>query len=124
MKEFITSDLHYFHKNILEFSEKRSVFDDVADMNDSLITEWNSKVGYNDTIYHLGDFSDSLEELLSIKLKDVDCNYVKMEKTSQGHFSEGLTEIYYVNDKKILEVFCKTVIDDCKIKLLMEVKGE
>jgi len=66
--------------------------------------------------------SDSLEELLSIKLRDVDCNYAKMEKTSQGDFSEGLTETYYVDGKEILEVFYKTVVEDCKIKLLMEVK--
>jgi len=74
------------------------------------------------TVDYANAISDSLEELLSIKLRDVDCNYAKLEKISQGDFSEGLTETYYVDGKEILEVFYKTVVEDCKIKLLMEVK--
>lgn len=74
------------------------------------------------TVDYVNVISDSLEGLLSIKLRDVDCNYAKMEKICQGDFSEGLTETYYVDGKEILEVFYKTVVEDCKIKLLMEVK--
>ena len=74
------------------------------------------------TVDYANAISDSLEELLSIKLRDVDCNYAKMEKICQGKFPEGLTETYYVDGKEILEVFYKTVVEDCKIKLLMEVK--
>jgi len=74
------------------------------------------------TVDYANAISNTLEELLSIKLRDVDCNYAKMEKICQGSFSEGLTETYYVDGKEILEVFYKTVVEDCKIKLLMEVK--
>ena len=55
--EYITSDLHFFHKNILKFSPKRECFKDINHMNEVLIQEWNLKVSEQDTIYHLGDFS-------------------------------------------------------------------
>lgn len=54
MAEFFTSDLHFRHKNILNF-EKRP-YDTVDEMNAKLIEIWNKTVGKNDTVYNLGDF--------------------------------------------------------------------
>jgi calcineurin-like phosphoesterase family protein len=54
-KTFITSDLHFYHSNILKFQSNRK-FDLVEEMNESIILEWNLKVSNNDIIYHLGDF--------------------------------------------------------------------
>jgi calcineurin-like phosphoesterase family protein len=55
MAEYITSDTHFDHKGILRY--ERRMFDDICDMNNTLISNWNKVVGKNDTVYHLGDFS-------------------------------------------------------------------
>lgn len=52
---WITSDLHFFHKNIINFCNRP--FNSVDEMNEKLIDEWNSKVKEDDWIYHLGDFA-------------------------------------------------------------------
>ena len=52
--KFFTADTHFNHSNIIEFCDRP--FKDVEEMNETLITNWNSKVGENDEVYHLGDF--------------------------------------------------------------------
>lgn len=55
MTLFVTSDLHFGHKNIIEYCNRP--FPCLKDMNAGLIEIWNSKVGPEDTVYHLGDLS-------------------------------------------------------------------
>ena len=50
----VTADTHFNHSNIIEFCDRP--FRDVEEMNETLIVNWNSKVGENDTVYHVGDF--------------------------------------------------------------------
>ena len=66
--EFFTSDLHFFHKNILQFEKDTRNFKDVEEMNEKLIEYWNSIVQPNDTVYNLGDlsFSSKFDDLISI----------------------------------------------------------
>lgn len=52
---FFTSDLHFGHQNAIKFTERP--FEDVDDMNNKLIENWNNKVGKDDTVYVLGDFA-------------------------------------------------------------------
>lgn len=54
MTDFITSDHHFFHKNILDFEARP--FDTNEDMHAGLIEAWNSVVQKTDTVIHLGDF--------------------------------------------------------------------
>ncbi len=51
---FFTSDTHFNHSNIIRFC--RRPFKDVNCMNETLIGNWNSVVGTDDVIFHLGDF--------------------------------------------------------------------
>ena len=57
MKTYITSDLHFGHSRIKLFCpEARARFsNDIDTMNEQMITEWNSIVNFEDTVYILGD---------------------------------------------------------------------
>lgn len=55
MTTFFTSDLHFFHNNIIQFCNRP--FDSVEDMNWKLIKNWNDVVQWNDHVWVLGDFS-------------------------------------------------------------------
>ena len=51
---FFTSDTHFNHENILRFCNRP--FKDIAEHDQVLIDNWNSVVGPEDTVFHLGDF--------------------------------------------------------------------
>jgi calcineurin-like phosphoesterase family protein len=57
MRTFITSDLHWGHKNIMKFCpQSRARFrDDVDYMNEAMVREWNEIVEPEDLVYILGD---------------------------------------------------------------------
>ncbi len=56
--EYLISDMHYFHKNILNFeSNTRGHFNSVDEMNEELTLQWNSVVSPDDIVYCLGDIS-------------------------------------------------------------------
>lgn len=51
---YLTSDLHFNHKNIIEYCNRP--FNSVEEMNKTLIANWNKTVTPTDTVYVLGDF--------------------------------------------------------------------
>lgn len=54
--EYILSDLHFCHKNILNFEPPRAHFQDVDQMNDTIVEHWNKTVTNEDTVHFVGDF--------------------------------------------------------------------
>lgn len=56
---FITSDTHFGHANICTFlnrdGSKLRPWNDVAEMDEALVANWNAVVGVHDKVYHLGD---------------------------------------------------------------------
>lgn len=52
---YFTSDQHFEHANIIKMCNRP--FSYTAEMNYYLVSAWNSVVGRNDTVYHLGDFT-------------------------------------------------------------------
>lgn len=52
--KFFTADTHFNHSNIIEFCNRP--FKNAEEMNEVLITNWNSKITDEDIVYHLGDF--------------------------------------------------------------------
>ncbi len=59
MTVWVTSDLHFYHKNILKYSAKTRPYSDVSEMNESIQLEWNTNVHPDDTVYILGDVAFS-----------------------------------------------------------------
>lgn len=54
-KIFFSSDLHFKHRRIVEYTN-RGVFTTQENHDNDLIDLWNSQVKKNDIVYHLGDF--------------------------------------------------------------------
>lgn len=73
MNSFFTADNHFFHVNkkgtgIIDYSNRP--FNNIEQMNQVLISNWNSKVKDKDLVYILGDFcfgKNCREILLSLK---------------------------------------------------------
>jgi calcineurin-like phosphoesterase family protein len=51
---WFTSDLHFFHKNIIQFCNRPWTFEEQTN---EIIKRWNAKVGVMDNVYSLGDFA-------------------------------------------------------------------
>lgn len=51
---WFTSDTHFYHENIIHFCNRP--FKDVAEMNETLIRNWNETVPEDGIVFHLGDF--------------------------------------------------------------------
>ena len=64
MTVYFTSDTHFYHSNVIKYSKRP--FNSLEEMHESLVFNWNSKVGKHDTVYHLGDF------FLTDKVEDID----------------------------------------------------
>lgn len=54
-RTFFTSDTHFGHANILKYCNRP--FDSVEQMDSALVDAWNDRVGKDDVVYHLGDFT-------------------------------------------------------------------
>lgn len=55
MNNWVTSDLHFGHKNIIKYENRP--FKDIEEMDKAIIELWNKTVKKDDKIYILGDFS-------------------------------------------------------------------
>lgn len=53
---FFTADTHFGHQRVLEMS--RRPFKSVEEMSWTMVKNWNSVIGDNDIVFHLGDFGD------------------------------------------------------------------
>lgn len=49
---FFTSDTHFYHARIVEYSERP--FNDIHEMNEILIRNWNAVVPRDGIVFHLG----------------------------------------------------------------------
>lgn len=53
--DFITSDLHFSHKNIIKYFPESRPYSSTDEMNEDIITKWNCMATPQDTTYILGD---------------------------------------------------------------------
>lgn len=66
-KVWFTSDLHFWHKNICKYCNRP--YESIEEMNKGIITNWNSVVKEDDTVFVLGDLGfcgiEKLRDLIS-----------------------------------------------------------
>jgi len=56
-KTFFISDTHFGHASLVAKGERR--FNDITEMDERIIENWNAVVSDNDLVWHLGDFAVS-----------------------------------------------------------------
>lgn len=69
---FFTSDTHFSHANIIKFCKRP--FKYVKEMDETIISRWNSVVDPKDTVYHLGDFALASPDYTASILKRLNGN--------------------------------------------------
>lgn len=71
---FFTSDLHFGHKNILNFAKPRP-FSSIEEHDNAIIENWNTVVSNKDEVYILGDIALNLDlDTIETKLKQLKGN--------------------------------------------------
>jgi calcineurin-like phosphoesterase family protein len=99
VKYWVTSDLHFFHKGVLRFCPDTRPWKSVEDMTEGLIEHWNSVVGAEDEVLHLGDFSFKAKEATEAILDRLNGNITFV----YGNHDRVLRDQIKVNGKDYLE---------------------
>jgi calcineurin-like phosphoesterase family protein len=111
MTVWFTSDHHFGHAKILEYSNRP--FSNIDEMNSTLIKNWNASVKPSESVYFLGDFALCKEDLAIEIIKQLNGNkywifgnhdrYLKKSKRFCGYWSleRDMMEID-INGQKIV----------------------
>ncbi len=71
-RTFITSDTHFGHEKACELYDRK--YSDLTSMEASLISNFNSNMGPDDILYHLGDF---VGEMASSRMKITKAKHIR-----------------------------------------------
>lgn len=120
-KVFFTSDTHYNHKNICRgvsvWKDGHRDFDTIEQMNDAIVNNINNKVGENDILFFLGDWSFGGFESIEIFRKRIVCKTIHLVLGNHDHFQERnkgdirnlfASVNHYLNLNVLVEEFPKT----------------
>lgn len=122
MRVWFTSDTHFGAERTRVLSKRP--FETVAEMDECLITNWNTLVGENDDVYHLGDFGDyAVVSQLNGKIHLIKGNYEYHDGYTDTDFLEmgfvsihdTLTETFLYNHEAIKFSMAHKPSDTCKI---------
>lgn len=110
MEIWITADTHFNHNNIIEYCNRP--FNNIKEMNETIISNWNSVVKKDDIVFHLGDFGFGTECMLNkifVKLNGkinlILGNHDRLNKQTYrqlGFISVKNNHLLLLNDVKIL----------------------
>ena len=103
---FFTSDTHFDHKNILKYCNRP--WETVEEMNQGLIDNWNSVVGPDDTVFHLGDVTFG-----------GNTNLIEYVSQLNGH----IILIKGNHDKKLQQTICDKLFDYSCQQLRLNIEG-
>lgn len=110
---YFTSDIHFSHSAIIRYSNRP--YSSIEEMDEALISNWNSIVKPNDEIWHLGDFafcnSDKLESIIrrlngrkGFVIGNHDKELIKALKQTPSLASEGIQHYKEIKQNGVLYV--------------------
>ena len=114
-KIFLTSDLHFNHKNILAYESESRPFENIPEMNEALIANWNNVVSNEDDVWVLGDFFmgqlmdiGSILSRLNGKIHLVRGNHDTKNRLTFYEYEFGIDihDIAYINYKGRFFILC------------------
>lgn len=107
---YFTSDLHFSHINIIKYADRK--FDNITEMNQILMKNWNKTLNQKDEIYILGDFTLKGKET-AIELLDQLHGKKYLIKGNHDTFAtdtvnglEWIKDIHEINYQKQKFVLC------------------
>lgn len=71
---FFTSDTHFGHSKIIDYCKRP--FSSIEEHDKALIQNWNSVVGQDDTVFHLGDFAYGNSQFIANIIKQLNGNII------------------------------------------------
>jgi calcineurin-like phosphoesterase family protein len=90
---WFTSDTHFNAQRTLDLSKRP--FNDLNEMNSTLVNNWNNVVGKNDIVFHLGDFGDyRFREFLNGEIILVKGNYERYYKEEFEKYKDYFKDYY------------------------------
>ncbi|TBL77710.1 metallophosphoesterase [Paenibacillus thalictri] len=89
--DFFISDHHFGHKNMIDFESRP--FSNVEEMTSEMIAAWNSVVGNEDKVFHLGDFSFLNQE----KTKEIVSSLNGYKFLILGNHDRGRTRSWWLD---------------------------
>ena len=95
-RTLFTSDTHFYHKNVIKFDSRP--FENVLQMNEVLIHNWNKSVDSGDTVYLLGDVSfagaEKTLEILNKLNGNIHLVLGNHDKNMKAHVRERFVGVY------------------------------
>ena len=102
---YFIADTHFGHKNIIEYENRH--FDNVDEMDNYMIEQWNEVVNNDDIVYHLGDFA-----LCATKKYFDIFNQLNGEKYLIRGNHDQQSKHKLIDRMGFVEVFDELIIDD------------
>lgn len=92
---YITSDQHFFHKNMIKYNYCNRPYKNINEMHKALIENHNRAVSKNDVVYHLGDFAFARKDQI-MKIEKIVAQLNGTHHLILGNHDEG-SPFTYVN---------------------------
>lgn len=104
---YVTSDTHFNHTNICGPSISKwpsgyRHFESLEEMNDTIIDNINAVVGYDDTLYHLGDFAFGDKTQIPTLRRRINCkNIILLQGNHDGRLWKDYRDEFSRTEKYV-----------------------
>ena len=97
-KTYIISDTHFYHQNVIMYENRP--FENIKQMHEQIIENWNSVINKDDKVFILGDFSFGTKEMSQTVFRKLRGNKILImgnhdrRKSISWWYDVGFKEVY------------------------------